>query len=76
MKEEKVIRSSQHGFTKEESCLTNPTTFYDPLSYEEGLEQTGPGEINVFIHQGAYKKDGARLYAVVPHGRTRAIGTS
>lgn len=29
MKERKVIRSSQHGFSKRNSCLTNLITFYD-----------------------------------------------
>ena len=27
--EEKIIRSSQHGFTKRKSCLTNMFAFYD-----------------------------------------------
>jgi len=30
--EEKVIRSSQPGFTKEKSCLTNLTGFYDGMT--------------------------------------------
>lgn len=30
--EEKVIRSSQHEFTKEKSCLTNLIAFYDGMA--------------------------------------------
>ncbi|TRZ10902.1 hypothetical protein HGM15179_016204 [Zosterops borbonicus] len=78
MKEDKVIKSTQHGITKEESCFTNPTTFYEPSSYEESLEQAGLGEIlSMFVYtQRGYKEDGARPYPVVPRDRTRAMGTN
>ena len=29
VEEKKFLRSSQHGFTKGKSCLTNPIAFYD-----------------------------------------------
>ncbi|CAM5102818.1 unnamed protein product [Natator depressus] len=38
LEERKVIRNSQHGFTKGNSCLTNPIAFYDEItgSVDEG----------------------------------------
>jgi len=32
VEEKKIIRSSQHGFTKGKSCLSNPIAFYDGMT--------------------------------------------
>ncbi|GAB0184021.1 mitochondrial enolase superfamily member 1 [Grus japonensis] len=42
MKDKKLLRSSQHGFTKGKSCLTNLITFYNELMHlvDEGRAKT------------------------------------
>ena len=32
VEEKKIVRSSQHGFTKGKSCLTNMIPFYDGMT--------------------------------------------
>ena len=42
LEENKVIRSSQRGFTKEKSCLTNLVAFYDVItSWVDGGRAVG-----------------------------------
>ncbi|PKU47871.1 rna-directed dna polymerase from mobile element jockey- hypothetical protein [Limosa lapponica baueri] len=46
MKDDKVIRSSQHGFTKGKACLTNLINFYDEMA---GLIDEGTTVDIVFL---------------------------
>ncbi|KAK4828295.1 LOW QUALITY PROTEIN: hypothetical protein QYF61_024960 [Mycteria americana] len=50
MKDKKVVRSSQHGFTKVKSCLTNLVTFYDETT---GLVDEGKA-VDIFYLDSAF----------------------
>ncbi|KAK4829071.1 hypothetical protein QYF61_002015 [Mycteria americana] len=80
IKEQKIIRSSQHGFSKGMSCLTNLITFYDEMTglADEGravdivcLDFTSPGDLNRLEEWAdrnltKFNKD---MYQVLPLGR-------
>ncbi|KAK4815974.1 hypothetical protein QYF61_010842 [Mycteria americana] len=72
MKEEKVIRSSQHGFTKGKSCLTKLITFYDKMT---GLVEEG-GAVDVVSADSTKvfetvcpQRDDVPMERLMKHGR-------
>ena len=60
MKDKKIIRNSQHGFTKGKPCLTNPFTFDDEM-----IASVDKGRLVDVIHLGTSKALDAASHSIL-----------